>query len=44
MNVAEIPGDEALSIGGVAKVSKTRFGLVMLGQLILERFLEPKGP
>jgi glycosyltransferase involved in cell wall biosynthesis len=44
MKVADIPGDEPLRIGGVAKVSKTRFGLVMLGQLILERFLEPKGP
>jgi len=41
MRVADIPGDEPSRIGGVAKVSKTRFGLVMLVQLILERFLDP---
>jgi hypothetical protein len=38
MKVAEIPGDEPPRIGGVEKVSKTKFGLVMLVQLILERF------
>lgn len=42
MKVAEIPGDEPSRIGGVAKVSKPRFGLVMLGQLVLERFLDSR--
>lgn len=44
MKVADIPGDEPLRIGGVPKVSKIRFGLVMLGQLILERLITPKCP
>jgi glycosyltransferase involved in cell wall biosynthesis len=42
LNVDDLPGDEPARVGGVAKVSKTRFGLVMLGQLFLERFFNPR--
>lgn len=42
LKVADIPGDEPARVGGVAKVSKPRFALVMLVQLVLERFLEPR--
>jgi glycosyltransferase involved in cell wall biosynthesis len=42
MNVADIPGDEPARIGGVAKVSKPRFGLVMLVQLLFEFFQNPR--
>ncbi|MFZ4776050.1 MAG: glycosyltransferase family 2 protein [Terrimicrobiaceae bacterium] len=40
MRVADIPGDEPARIGGVEKVSKIKVGLVLLIQLILERFID----
>jgi hypothetical protein len=43
LKVAEIPGDEPTRIGGVEKVNKTKVGLVLLVELVLERFLNPTG-
>lgn len=42
LKVGEIAGDEPARIGGVEKVHKLKVGLVLLVQLFLEIFIEPK--
>lgn len=42
LKVGEIAGDEPARIGGKEKVNKFRVGLVLLVQLFLEIFIEPK--
>lgn len=44
LKVAEIPGDEPPRAGGVEKVNKLKVGLVLLVQLVIERFVNPKVP
>ncbi len=42
LKVGEIAGDEPARIGGKEKVNKLKVGLVLLVQLFLEIFIEPK--